>query len=114
MGLPRRNLSEFQGVWLFTLFDLPVDDKKARKRYTRFRKLLIKQGFYMVQFSVYARYFVSQEASEACRGKIQAAVPPDGHVRLLMVTDHQFGKMQVFHGKTESPAEKPPEQLLLF
>lgn len=41
-------------------------------------------------------------------------LPPNGQVRLLAVTDHQFGRMRVFFGKTESRAEKPPDQLLLF
>ena len=114
MSPPRRELSEFRGVWLLAMFDLPVYDKKARRAYTRFRKLLLKEGFAMLQFSVYTRYFFSEEASQVHRARVQDGLPPEGNVRLLMVTDHQFGKMQVFYGKTESPAEEAPEQLLLF
>ncbi len=46
--------------------------------------------------------------------ELKAIVPPDGHVRFLTVTDHQFGKMDVFWGETEVPAEKPPDQIILF
>jgi len=114
--MPRRrlNLSAYQAMWLFALFDLPVDSTEARRDYARFRKSLLAQGFTMLQFSVYARYCPSQEASQVYRGRVQEALPPRGEVRLLSVTDRQFAKMEVFLGKTVRPAEKPPDQLLLF
>ena len=43
-----RDLSEYSALWLFAMFDLPVDTKRARKEYTRFRKALISQGFLML------------------------------------------------------------------
>jgi hypothetical protein len=36
-------LSGYRGMWLFAMFDLPVTTRKARKRYTQFRKLLIER-----------------------------------------------------------------------
>ena len=114
MPRTRRDLSEYRGVWLFAMFDLPVGSKKARKAYTRFRKALLKHGFGMLQLSVYARYFASEESSQAHRARIEAQMPPKGQVRLLAVTDRQFGKMQVFYGKTRASPEEPPKQLLLF
>ena len=35
-------------------------------------------------------------------------------LRLLAVTDRQFGKMEVFCGNLPELPETPPEQLLLF
>ncbi|MBI5696397.1 MAG: CRISPR-associated endonuclease Cas2 [Nitrospirae bacterium] len=101
-------------MWLFAMFDLPVDDKDARREYTRFRKQLLKEGFVQMQYSVYARYCGSEERSEAMRRRLRAALPPDGHVRLVAITDHQFGKMEVYYGKKRISAEEPPEQMLLF
>ncbi|MCX8035123.1 MAG: CRISPR-associated endonuclease Cas2, partial [Candidatus Dojkabacteria bacterium] len=40
---------------ILVLFDLPVVTKKQRKIYARFRKALIKDGYDMIQFSVYQR-----------------------------------------------------------
>lgn len=101
-------------MWLFALFDLPVDTKQRRREYAQFRKLLIKEGFSMLQFSVYARYSVSEEALEGVHNRIQCGLPSQGQVRLLAVTDHQFGKMEVFYGKKRKPTESPPPQLRLF
>ena len=107
-------LSGYRSVWLFTMFDLPVDTKEARREYVAFRKALLSDGFSMLQFSVYARYCKSEEASEVHRKRVQAVLPPDGQVRLMAVTDAQFGKMQVFYGKNREETEKAPEQMLFF
>ena len=101
-------------MWLFTMFDLPVDTREARKRYTQFRKALLREGFTMLQYSVYARYCPSEEAAEVYHRRIGIIVPEDGQVRLLSVTDRQFGKMEVYFGKNREPAEDPPVQMMLF
>jgi len=108
------SLSEYRGMWLFTLFDLPNATKDERRDYTRFRKHLLREGFAMLQYSVYARYFGCEDACDIHRKRIEAHLPPNGQVRLLAVTDMQFGKMQVFYGKSKHPTEEPPKQLLLF
>ena len=96
------------------MFDLPVDTKAARRQYTRFRKLLLKQGFAMLQYSVYARYCASEESASAYRARVREALPPEGQVRVLAVTDRQFGKMEVYFGKKRKAVEDPPAQLMLF
>lgn len=101
-------------MWLFAMFDLPVDSKEARREYVRFRNALLAEGFTMLQFSVYARYCASEEAAATYRRRVRAALAPGGQVRLLSVTDHQFGKMEVFQGKKRKEAEKAPPQLMLF
>jgi len=101
-------------MWLFVLFDLPMKNKQERRAYTIFRKELIKGGFSQLQFSVYARYFDCADASNREASQIQKMLPSHGQVRILAVTDIQFGKMKVFHGKNRSQTEKPPDQILLF
>jgi len=101
-------------MWLFAMFDLPVRTREERKCYTEFRNELIRDGFTMVQFSVYARYCPGEQASEAHRRRIRRALPPEGHVRLLSVTDRQFGKMGVYRGGKCTSPEDTPTQLMLF
>ena len=111
--LPRA-LSAFRPMWLMAMFDLPVEEKIDRRNYARFRKALLKDGFMMLQYSVYARYLPSEEAAEAHRRTVRSAVPPLGQVRLIAVTDHQFGKMEVFYGRKPREPEQPQNQMLLF
>ena len=106
--------SAYKAMWLFAMFDLPVYDAERRRKYTRFRTLLLKEGFSMLQFSVYARYFPGEAAATTVKNRIEHLIPEEGQVRLLMVTEKQFAKMEVFFGKTRHKAEAPPDQLVLF
>jgi len=108
------DVSEYKTVWLFVMFDLPVKTRVERRRYTQFRTKLLVAGFSQLQYSVYARPFVSEEASDACRNSLTREIPTHGHVRLLLVTDRQFAKMRSFFGKKEAPVERPIRQILLF
>jgi CRISPR-associated protein Cas2 len=101
-------------MWTVVMFDLPVDTKKARRNATRFRKLLKRRGFMMLQYSVYARCFMSADASAAERARLRPHVPDGGQVRFMTVTDRQFSKMEVFHGAVRREPEPPPAQVLLF
>jgi len=101
-------------MWLLVMFDLPVQETKERRQYTRFRTRLLAEGFSMLQYSIYARYCPSEEASRVHRRRVTAALPTNGQVRLLSVTDRQFGKMEVFSARSRDRPEKPPQQLLLL
>jgi CRISPR-associated protein Cas2 len=101
-------------MWLFAMFDLPVKTRPQRRDYTRFRKLLLREGFSQLQFSVYARYCMSEEASNAQCQRIAAHLPPEGQVRMLAVTERQFGKQRIFWGPKGQKTETPPPQLMMF
>jgi CRISPR-associated protein Cas2 len=96
------------------MFDLPVDSTEAKRQYSRFRTSLLKQGFSMLQYSVYARFCADEERAATIRKRLHGSLPPGGEVRLLHVTDIQFGKMEVYLGKRKGSPEKPPDQLQLF
>ncbi len=114
MARGSKELSGYKGMWLFATFDLPVDTRKARRTYTQFRKLLLREGFMMLQYSVYARYCPGEESSRSCRRHVRNALPNSGRVRMFSVTDRQFEKMEVFDGKSREPVEEPPPQFMLF
>ncbi len=106
--------SGYKAVWLFAMFDLPVQTKSQRKRATQFRKHLLAEGFCMLQFSVYARHCPTEDSAQVYRDRVSRDLPPEGQVRLLSVTDRQFGKMAVFIGNSSAPPEPAPLQLMLF
>ena len=107
-------LSGYRSMWVVTMFDLPVDTPSARRDSAQFRQLLLKNGFTMLQFSVYGRHSVSEEQAHVHTSRIEHELPPDGEVRVLMVTERQFEKMRIFWGKIRKPCPASPEQLTLF
>lgn len=107
-------LNAYRIMWLFVFFDLPTDTKKDRRNAGLFRKNLLKDGFTMMQFSVYTRHCASSESADVHEKRIQNLLPPLGKVSILRITDKQFGNTLNFWGKTEKPKEPPPLQLELF
>jgi len=101
-------------MWVIVLFDLPTDTKSARRQYTQFRKRLLKDGFRMMQYSVYMRHSASDENAQVHIDRVTSGLPPDGEVRIIKITDKQFSKTQVFYGKKRKTIESAPEQLMFF
>ena len=101
-------------MWLFAMFDLPVDKPELRREYAQFRKSLLKEGFTMLQYSVYVHYVAGEDAELAYRSRVRNALPSHGQVRVISLTDRQFEKMEVYVGKKRERAEDPPHQMMLF
>lgn len=101
--------------WLVVFFDLPTTTPEERKNYTHFRHTLLEDGYTMVQYSVYARPCVTQERMATHSRRIQKMIPPDGSVRCMFITNIQWDKMFVFHGKSKPPQDiSMPQQMLLW
>ncbi len=83
---------------LMVFFDLPVKTKNDKRAYARFHKFLVRSGFDMIQYSIYARICNGPEAVETQVMKLKAHKPPDGSVRYMQVTEKQFVNMQVLVG----------------
>ncbi len=101
-------------MWTIVMFDLPTETDLARKRYTQFRKHLLTSGHIMMQYSVYMRHHASTENADVHITRVRKALPPDGEVRVIKITDKQFSKMEVYYGKKRKPTESAPEQLQFF
>ena len=101
-------------MWMIVMFDLPVDTKPAMKAANDFRIRLKKDGFKMMQLSVYSRHCPSRENADVHERRVKKYLPPDGEVRIMRITDKQFGKMKIFFGKRRKAVENAPKQLQMF
>ena len=101
-------------MWMIVMFDLPVDTKSAVKHANDFRISLKKDGFLMMQLSVYSRHCPSRENADVHERRIKKFLPPDGEVRIIRITDKQFGKIKIFNGKRRKAKEHAPKQLQMF
>lgn len=83
---------------LILFFDLPVVTKEQRKIYAQFRKFLIKNGYIMMQYSVYCKIFANREAAVKHVGVLGKNVPKSGQIRILLVTEKQYSKIEIIIG----------------
>jgi len=107
-------LNEYRIMWIFVLFDLPTETKIDRKRYAKFRKDLLEDGFSMFQFSSYLRHCSSRENMEVHIKRVKRALPLHGKVGILSVTDKQFSQMELFENRKEEKVPEVSQQLELF
>ena len=87
---------------LIVFFDLPVETAVQRKNYRLFRKYLIKEGYLMLQESVYAKLVTNNGAASAAITRLKKHRPPQGLVQVLKVTEKQFSTMTYITGNRES------------
>lgn len=84
---------------LMVLFDLPVTTKTNRRCYSQFHKFLAKDGYVMMQFSVYTRIVNGPDGLNKHLARLQANLPPKGHVRAMSITEKQYESMLFLVGK---------------
>ncbi len=78
--------------WILVMFDLPVLTDAEKKTASRFRKDLLDSGYLMIQWSIYARPCVSYEQMDTHIARVKDLTPEAGNVRLMFITDEQWGK----------------------
>ena len=90
---------------LVVFFDLPVDTPAQRKDYRVFRKFLLKDGYLMLQESVYAKLVVNDGAAGSAVQRLRKHRPPSGLVQA-------FGLSRGLN-RARKPQEYPAAQSLL-
>ncbi len=99
-------MHKFMRILVF--FDLPVKTKKERKVATQFRNFLIKDGYYMLQYSVYVRLCNGLDAVNMHKERLKNGIPNNGSIRVLTVTEKQYDSIDILLGK-KLKYEKPIE-----
>lgn len=99
---------------LLLFFDLPMETPKERFQYNRFRKFLIKEGFIMVQKSVYVKLALNMTAVTLIKNKIESKLPNDGLIHVLTVTEKQFSAMEAILGEVHHNNLDSTERLVIL
>jgi CRISPR-associated protein Cas2 len=101
-------------AWVLVLFDLPVGTPEERRAANNFRKDLIKDGYFMVQFSVYARPCGTADRVDTHVRRLKVKIPADGEVRGLLISDAQWGRMIIMRSQKSASPENMPEQMMFL
>lgn len=95
---------KYKVMRVICMFDLPVEADEEKRGYREFRKSLIKEGFIMMQYSVYIRTCPNRDYANRLQRRVQKIAPDKGNVRLLMITEKQYQDMILIIG-TKSTSE---------
>lgn len=79
---------------VIVFFDLPTLTSENRREYVRFRKFLIKNGFLMMQESVYTKMALNQTAATSIVENVRKNKPLEGIVQMMTITEKQYNRME--------------------
>lgn len=83
---------------MIVFFDLPVKEKSAQKAAAKFRSFLVKDGYQMLQYSVYCRVCNGYDTVKTHKQRLNNNLPANGSIRLLVITEKQYESMQILLG----------------
>ncbi|MFA5831705.1 MAG: CRISPR-associated endonuclease Cas2 [Candidatus Paceibacterota bacterium] len=100
---------------MLVMFDLPTDGKENKKYYTDFRKFLLRDGYDMIQFSVYSRICANLDAVDKHLKRLRHVAPRKGAVRVITITNKQYGDAEIVTGERRRQEKRMNEaQISLF
>ncbi len=99
---------------IIVFFDLPTETVKDRKMYSKFRKLLINDGFIMLQESVYSKLALNSSIANSIREKIHKNKPPKGIVQMLTITEKQYNSIEYVVGEKNNEIIENTERLIIL
>lgn len=91
---------------LMCMFDLPIDTAEEKRAYRIFRKNLIKEGFVMMQYSIYVRTCPNRDYADRLEGRIRKFLPKAGNVRTLIITEKQYEDIKIMVGSKRSEEDR--------
>ena len=99
---------------MIVFFDLPTESEADRREYRKFRRMLVKSGFIMMQESVYCRMVLNATVQKSVTDVIRREKPPEGIVQLLTVTEKQFAGMTYITGSYKTDVIDSYERVVIL
>ena len=80
-------------------YDISICGSETVKEYTRFRKYLLRNGYYQIQESVYACKVANKEKAMTHKKELIKIAPMRSQIRMLLCTKTQFQSMYILSGE---------------
>lgn len=95
-------------------FDLPVLYSADRKNYRKFKKYLIKEGFIMLQNSVYSKLCLNSQQADLLIQRIKKNSPKKGIIQVLKLTENQYSQIEYIIGNSNTKVESSEDSLIVL
>lgn len=99
---------------VIVMFDLPMDTSESLRIYQNFRKHLIRNGFMMMQESVYCKLALNVTVAESVIASVRHNRPLNGLVQVFTLTEKQFSKIEFITGTATSEVLDSEDRLVIL
>lgn len=104
----------FRYMRIILFFDLPMITSQEIRTYNKFRKFLIKEGFIMMQKSVYCKLALNMSVVNSIKNKVIKNSPKAGLVQVLVITEKQFSSIDYICGDLQTPTVNTTDRLIIL
>lgn len=95
-------------------FDLPNVYANDRRNYNEFRKYLLREGFIMMQESVYSKIVLNSQQSKNLMIRIRKKAPKKGLIQVLTITEKQYSQIEYIIGKSNTKIIDTEDRLVIL
>ena len=95
-------------------FDLPNVYLRDKKKYIKFRKYLINEGFIMMQESVYSKLVLNSQQSTLLINRIRKNAPKRGIIQVMTITEKQYSQIEYIIGETQNKIIDTEDKLIVL
>ena len=99
---------------VIVFFDLPITTIQVIRAYTKLRRFLLKDGFIMMQESVYSKLAQNQLAANALISHVRKNSPDEGLIQILTVTEKQYSNMEMIIGNKKDDVINSSERMIIL
>lgn len=104
----------FRYMRLILFYDLPTVTKTEKSIASRFRRDLIKEGFIMLQESVYCKLVLNEVVAFGVKNRLEKIKPREGNIMLMKVTEKQFNSIELLIGNLPKKIIDKTERLIIL
>lgn len=99
---------------ILLFFDLPSIGYENQKNYRKFVKFLNKNGFFMIQESIYMRLLLNMNSVKLVINELEKNKPNKGLIQLLVITEAQYQRMYSLIGENKSEVLNTTDRLVIL
>lgn len=99
---------------VMVFFDLPTTTDEDLAEYRRFRKFLLKNGFIMMQESVYSKIVLNNTAATALHSRIEKNKTKKGLIQMMTITEKQYERIEVIVGELQTTIINNDSRLIIL
>ena len=99
---------------VIVFFDLPTETLTQSRDYRQFRSFLIKEGFIMMQESVYSKLALNTSIASAVAERVRRNKPAEGLVQMLTITEKQYNSIEFIVGQKRNDILDTDERLVIL
>jgi len=107
-------MNEKRIMRILVMFDLPTLTVEQQRAYRIFRKWLLKDGFVMMQESIYSKLVLNNNSVKLVIEKIKRNKTKDGIIQVLVLSEKEFNNIEYIVGESTNNVLSTVERVVIL